>query len=1483
MSKINAIRLINLNYNNNAIKISDETFHLNGESTLLSLRNGGGKSVLVQMMTAPFVHKRYRDAKDRPFESYFTGSRPTFILVEWALDQGAGYVMTGMMVRKRQEISGEETGSGEELEIVNLISEYKERCLLDISHLPVVEKTKKEITLKSFGACRQLFESWKRDKSVNFFFYDMNNQAQSRQYFDKLKEYQINYKEWETIIKKVNLKESGLSDLFADCRDEKGLVEKWFLDAVESKLNRDRNRMKEFQNIVEKYVEQYKNNRSKIERRDTIRCFCEEGEKIRAEALQFEESLKQVAFHENQIAGLRAELGRLRNEEEEAREKLLQEIKEIQEKREYLLYKKLSGEYYELEKQERFHSSSRDMIDMEREALKRECSETEKRLHLLECARQQDETDEDGRALLEAVERFELAKKKGESLEPERQRLGSLLKQYYQEALKSWEAKQEQNRKEQETVRETLKSKEERLEELQNQIIDYASRMAGQKTRIAVFDQRENRFNKMYGESLKRNLLGEYEPGALQILLQIYEKTLEDVIKERLTLRQKQETETEEKKKLERRLEDLKQELGRNGEEQRALLRIGREYGEELSERRKILRYLELKDSLVFEQDAILQASGRKLKEIQIARRELEQEEERCQKEYERLTQGKVLELPKEFEAMLRELEIPCVYGMEWLRKNGRSTGENQKLVKRHPFLPYSLLISKRELKILLSFTEKGDGKEVYTSFPVPMLLREELEGRAGEEAGTVLEWNKIHFYVYFNQNLLDEAALKRMVEEKAHQMDKLKGAISRKQEEYQGYFEKQEKVRNQKVTKESYQENQEKLEENGRREQELKGQIEAAAAQARTLEEELEQLRGRIQKLENDDRWQTQRLSEFKEFSSEYAAYLEERNELERCEKKAASLSEQKAVCREQMERLRRQLHTLENAAADLKEKVRDNREKYLVYETFPEHFAEVEAPWQTGEGREEAYAQIEARYQAITAGFSMEQQELERWVLECRKRHGKSKEELAWLRDKYKLEDGAWKTVLYSREEEYHQRSVLEERSEKKILKDSEWNKEDRVLLLLRQSMKQKKEKMAETCGKDEPLPQSEIMPEDIDAQMNELSWQEKEKKQQQERHEKRINSYEQNITSLSEYNHLEQREEISWETDISLLDKKQLDDFKGETVREYRLSISASGECKARMVQQLNRILRMDVFREEFYRKPLEAMLEVSGIAAQVLAQLNITVQSYQSLMEKLEVDISLVEKEKARIAEILEDYLKDVHENLGKIDHNSTITVRERPIKMLRLELPSWEENLTVYQLRINDFLNEITRQGIEWFERNENAQEYFGTQLTTKHLYDTVAGIGNVQIHLFKIEEQREYPITWADVARNSGGEGFLSAFIILSSLLCYMRRDDSDFFADRNEGKVLVMDNPFAQTNAVHLLKPLMDMAKKTNTQLICLSGLGGESIYNRFDNIYVLNLVAAGLRNSVQYVRTEHIKGTEAETVIASRIQVAEQMEMMF
>ena len=69
--------------------------------------------------------------------------------MEWALDQGAGYVLTGLMVRKAQDMQEE---SKENLDIIGIISEYQESCIQDIRHLPVVEKGKKEMILKNFNS-----------------------------------------------------------------------------------------------------------------------------------------------------------------------------------------------------------------------------------------------------------------------------------------------------------------------------------------------------------------------------------------------------------------------------------------------------------------------------------------------------------------------------------------------------------------------------------------------------------------------------------------------------------------------------------------------------------------------------------------------------------------------------------------------------------------------------------------------------------------------------------------------------------------------------------------------------------------------------------------------------------------------------------------------------------------------------------------------------------------------------------------------------------------------------------------------------------------------------------------------------------------------------------------------------------------------------------------------------------------------------------
>ena len=118
----------------------------------------------------------------------------------------------------------------------------------------------------------------------------------------------------------------------------------------------------------------------------------------------------------------------------------------------------------------------------------------------------------------------------------------------------------------------------------------------------------------------------------------------------------------------------------------------------------------------------------------------------------------------------------------------------------------------------------------------------------------------------------------------------------------------------------------------------------------------------------------------------------------------------------------------------------------------------------------------------------------------------------------------------------------------------------------------------------------------------------------------------------------------------------------------------------------------------------------MLKICDDADKVLQQLNVTIASYDSLMKQLEVDISMVESEKKNVTELLQDYIQNIHKNLARIGSNSTIKIREKSLKMLKITLPVWEDNEKLYNLRLSDFVDEITEEGIHLFENNENAQE-----------------------------------------------------------------------------------------------------------------------------------------------------------------------------
>ena len=113
------------------------------------------------------------------------------------------------------------------------------------------------------------------------------------------------------------------------------------------------------------------------------------------------------------------------------------------------------------------------------------------------------------------------------------------------------------------------------------------------------------------------------------------------------------------------------------------------------------------------------------------------------------------------------------------------------------------------------------------------------------------------------------------------------------------------------------------------------------------------------------------------------------------------------------------------------------------------------------------------------------------------------------------------------------------------------------------------------------------------------------------------------------------------------VERLSREELRRRKGTLLRDYNNCQERRQQQKDQLTGLLNQMVRKEAFAEDFYRKPIEAMLSLTDHAGQVLRQLHTTLQSYESLMEKLEVDISLVEKEKEKIVELLEDYVKELN--------------------------------------------------------------------------------------------------------------------------------------------------------------------------------------------------------------------------------------------
>ena len=195
MPKINRIRFVNYRYNDGSRVWIDKTFRLhNGENTLFTLVNGGGKTVFIQGIlqainpNTNLGDRQWKGFLDKP-------DQPCYILVEWLLDDNAGYATTGAVFQK--------DGSG--IKSYSFVTQYGNLgSALDIQHLPVTMKEDNRLRFTKYKE----FRLWLNKQREN---YRSKGLYQALSIFDtkkdhraRLQELNINPAEWSGLVRRWN-------------------------------------------------------------------------------------------------------------------------------------------------------------------------------------------------------------------------------------------------------------------------------------------------------------------------------------------------------------------------------------------------------------------------------------------------------------------------------------------------------------------------------------------------------------------------------------------------------------------------------------------------------------------------------------------------------------------------------------------------------------------------------------------------------------------------------------------------------------------------------------------------------------------------------------------------------------------------------------------------------------------------------------------------------------------------------------------------------------------------------------------------------------------------------------------------------------------------------------------------------------------------------------------------------------------------------
>lgn len=271
MPQIRRIRIVNISYNNGKRLIPDELFDLTDETgraglnTLISLINGGGKSVLVQLMMQPVLPRAH--ASSRKIEEFFTRSGDHgFILLEWMLDKNSDYrLLTGIAIAAAET---SDDSRGRNIKYYTFCSTYtQDSAKFGIINLELSRRDGNRFVPAEFDFVRK--QANKSSGELQYF-----SDRESTEWKELLEQYGILQEQWRTLTEKLNSSENGMTGYFEKFKTSDQLIDALLIPAIEAHLSQiDSDGESTLSTMMLRFLKQYRTNEKRVLERDVCHRF----------------------------------------------------------------------------------------------------------------------------------------------------------------------------------------------------------------------------------------------------------------------------------------------------------------------------------------------------------------------------------------------------------------------------------------------------------------------------------------------------------------------------------------------------------------------------------------------------------------------------------------------------------------------------------------------------------------------------------------------------------------------------------------------------------------------------------------------------------------------------------------------------------------------------------------------------------------------------------------------------------------------------------------------------------------------------------------------------------------------------------------------------------------------------------------------------------------------------------------------------------